>query len=400
MEKELASKKVNLQRKFAFDMYGRYCLIRDVIEKNRTKGDVFKVLDVGGRGNILREFLPVDNVYYLDPLVETNDENYIQGDGCDMPLDDNSFDFVVSGDVLEHIPESKRVDFIREQVRVSKIGAIIAAPFYSQAAKDAEVRLQKNYKILSNGKQHHWLEEHIENGLPKPEQIEKFISENNLSSFVMYNNNVLLWESLMNAYFFIEHNYEGNVKDLFEEYNEYYNNEIFPLDRGESSYRRLYTIFKNKILISPYEKNVILDATKITAAISKIFTIIDTIDVKNRFQLSGLTRESNVKQEAVEHYKKEIAALNEARDHYNTEVQNLNTAVEHFKSESAAKSALVATLEQSITEYKATTADNNHELLLLVEELHAKNAHIEAMEQTLAWKLRNRYFALKKKIRG
>ena len=102
-----------LKKEFGFDLYGRYAIIRDIIEKNRSNGEIFRVLDVGGRGNFMKKFLPNDDVYYLDPFVESDDKNFIKGDGCAMPLDDLSFDWVTSADVFEHIQKEKRENFLK-----------------------------------------------------------------------------------------------------------------------------------------------------------------------------------------------------------------------------------------------------------------------------------------------
>src|SRR5659263_106086 len=96
-----------LKRELTFDLYGRYAIIRDIINLNKTGQEQLRILDVGGRGNLLKKFLPGDDVSYLDPLVDTDDENYIEGDGCDIPLEDGSFDYVVSSDVFEHIEPSR-----------------------------------------------------------------------------------------------------------------------------------------------------------------------------------------------------------------------------------------------------------------------------------------------------
>jgi ubiquinone/menaquinone biosynthesis C-methylase UbiE len=46
-----------------------------------------------------------------------------------MPFKDGEFDFVFSLDMLEHIPKDKRLDAIREMVRVSKHDIIVAFPY-------------------------------------------------------------------------------------------------------------------------------------------------------------------------------------------------------------------------------------------------------------------------------
>lgn len=405
-----------LKQKYSFDRYGRYAMMRDVINANRKEGETFRILDVGGRDNILRFFLPNDEVQYLDPLVPENerDEYFIEGDGCDIPLEDNAFDWLVSGDVLEHIPEELRTKFIDEQIRVAKRGAMIVAPFYSPEAEQAEKNANQSYVILSDGKEHPWLTEHLAIGLPRPDRVEVHLAKTSVPFHVLYNNDVLLWSVIMGMYFVFEHNNNPEITALVNEFNVFYNTTIFPHDRTKNSYRRAYILEKDTPIVLPYTATEAIPRTEMADAITRAMQIIAVIDTKHRAYGAAKGLEGSQWEQAVAHYKKEIAALNEARDHYNTEVQNLNTAVEHFKSESAAKSNTISDIEitvkqqqqslekqqQSLEQQAVVLADNNHELLLLIEELHAKNTHIEAMEQTLAWKLRNRYFALKKKIRG
>jgi len=86
----------NLERQLSFDSYGRFAALRDIVDGNRAEGQIFTVLDVGGRGNFTRRFLPKDRVFFLDPYVDSTDENFLKGDGCAIPVDDGVFDWVVS----------------------------------------------------------------------------------------------------------------------------------------------------------------------------------------------------------------------------------------------------------------------------------------------------------------
>lgn len=245
-----------LRRNFAFDQYGRYAIVRDIINANRKDNEIFKVLDVGGRGNILRQFLAKDKVFYLDPYVETKDDNYIKGNGCAMPLKAESFDWVVSADVFEHIPKKDRSSFLSENLRVAKKGVVLVAPFYSKEVQEAEISANENYKTLA-GEEHIWLKEHIDNGLPKEKEIEDSLLLKKYQYQKINNNMLLLWEHLTNVGFMVAHNYSTDIKKKFEDINSFYNMNIAPLDHEEGSYRKVYFIKKDKNL-----KSIILKKNK------------------------------------------------------------------------------------------------------------------------------------------
>ena len=61
-----------------------------------------------------------------------SDPAFIKGDATNMHFGENSFDFVVALDVLEHISPEKRNDFLSETHRVSTQGVILSAPFLIQ----------------------------------------------------------------------------------------------------------------------------------------------------------------------------------------------------------------------------------------------------------------------------
>lgn len=52
------------------------------------------------------------------------------GDGCALPLRDNSVDFVFSDNVIEHVSEERRENFVHEMRRVAKTGFLITTPNY------------------------------------------------------------------------------------------------------------------------------------------------------------------------------------------------------------------------------------------------------------------------------
>lgn len=232
-----------LKRELTFDLYGRYAIIRDIINLNKTGQEQLRILDVGGRGNLLKKFLPGDDVSYLDPLVDTDDENYIEGDGCDIPLEDGSFDYVVSSDVFEHIEPSRRDEFLTENLRVAKSGVILGAVFHSPERELAEKYANESYRYLSGGEDHFWLKEHIDNGLPQSSELEGLLGKKGHAFQKIPNNNLRLWEYLLCSTFVLLA--AGKIEKI-KDFNEFYNDRIYPRDHGEGSYRTIYFIKKSE----------------------------------------------------------------------------------------------------------------------------------------------------------
>lgn len=233
-----------LKKEMVFHLYGRFAPIQQIIEKNREIGKTFRILDVGGRGNQMKRFFPNDEVFYLDPFLDSGDKNFIKGDGCAMPLESGSFDWVVSTDVFEHIPVEKRDAFLNENLRVAELGVVLVAPFYSSEVAQAEINANENFKILSGGTDHVWLKEHIKNGLPMMEEPESVLQEKKLEFQKLFNNRLFLWQTLLGIEFLTEFSQHNELKNDFEDFNNFYNSEVYPFDNQEPSYRKVYFIKK------------------------------------------------------------------------------------------------------------------------------------------------------------
>jgi O-antigen biosynthesis protein len=287
-----------LKKKYGFDLYGRYAIIRDIINVNRRDGMAFKVLDVGGRGNIMKNFLPSDDVHYLDLHIDTDDKNYIEGDGCNMPFPDASFDWVVSADVLEHIVSDQRERFLKENLRVAILGVIVVAPFYTEDIYQAEINANENYKLLS-GIDHVWLKEHILQGLPSIQDIERFLSQNNYRYQLLQNNNLFLWQFLMGMIFITE-----DEQEEIEKFNFFYNTEVYPSDYLAPAYRRVYFIKKYPDLNDLHIPDVKISSTLYLKTIQTGLSFIIDHYRKKKEKVDQLTL--NVKR-----YKERIAYLTE-----------------------------------------------------------------------------------------
>jgi O-antigen biosynthesis protein len=266
---------MNLETDLGFDLYGRYAIMRDIINETRLKQHKFKILDVGGRGNLLKLFLPNDNVFYLDPNIDSEDANFIKADGCDLPFENDSFDWIVSADVLEHIPENNRNIFIDEQYRVCKYGFIVAAPFHSQIVVDAEISINNRFNELF-GTDHPWLIEHIQNGLPDISFLTEYARKNKIKVDVFHNNEIHLWELSYNLIFLKDLNPVIDLSNFTEYYNKNYKTELAQKD----SYRKIL-VFQKQYKHEFYKNEINADFSVFMQNIIRIVNDEQTNSFKN-----------------------------------------------------------------------------------------------------------------------
>lgn len=151
----------------------RYYILATMLAQLGSPKDL-KVLDVGGKKGLLAKFSGFKPT--VIDIEESDEPRFVQGSALAMPFRDEEFDYAVSCDVLEHIPEEDRQRFLTEMLRVSKQGIIVCAPFDDSSNRKLEVEMNDYYKKIS-GTPHRWLKEHIDNGLPKMQQIEKIVDQ-------------------------------------------------------------------------------------------------------------------------------------------------------------------------------------------------------------------------------
>ncbi len=324
-----------LKRQLPFDQYGRYALIRDIIGANRgEEGKSFRVLDVGGRGNLLRKFLPEDEVFYLDPdpdaVDSDEDANFIRGDGREMPLEDGEFDFVVSADVYEHIPPEDRRRYLDENLRVALKAVILAAPFASRATAAAERYANETYRIISGGEDHAWLKEHIEHGLPDGDELEAFIHEAGYSFQVIPNNSIWLWENMIFANFIF-----GEAIERFRDFNAFYNSRVFPYDHEQESYRHVYFIKKEAALRDLELEAGGIDAELYLEIVRKSQAVIAEIIAAERRRIEQLAVEGHRKDgmiaqlaQDVENLKREVERRQRMLGHKDRELRERTAELE------------------------------------------------------------------------
>lgn len=142
----------------------RYLPIVDEINSLRS-GD-YTVLEIGSGSLGIAPYLnhqvtgiDVDFSGPSFPLLKP-----IKGDAKKLPFKNNSFDFIVCVDVLEHINPIEREKVIAETFRVAKRAVFIGVPC-GKVAEQQDEALHKEYKKRFS-KDYSFLKEQIDYGLP------------------------------------------------------------------------------------------------------------------------------------------------------------------------------------------------------------------------------------------
>lgn len=149
-----------------------------VKEITRAKLENLKILEIGSGSLGITPYLkrPIDaaDIDFEGP--KTDLINRIKAKATDLPFRKNSYDVAISVDVLEHLPPNLRESATFEQLRVTKKMAIIAVPVGEKSERQDRQIHQIWIKTFPD-KENQFLEEHVQNGLPKVEEILVFIDK-------------------------------------------------------------------------------------------------------------------------------------------------------------------------------------------------------------------------------
>lgn len=155
---------------WAADTAMRYLPVARFLGRHVRGGE--RVLEVGGGDYGLSPYWP--GAFVLTDLRlfrKPEGRLKVEASTLKLPFADESFDWVISIDMLEHIPPVSRGSAIRELCRVARHRVVLGFP-----AGDAAARLDRALHerfARSRAAPAVFLAEHVENTLPNPEESEK-----------------------------------------------------------------------------------------------------------------------------------------------------------------------------------------------------------------------------------
>jgi hypothetical protein len=234
--------KSDLTERLPFDLFQRYAAAGKIVRSlNPTE-----VLDVGGYlgdqdGHLAtaQDFLVPETgeprVVTTTDLRQCDHPSHQPSDACAQPFVDQSFDMVISLDVLEHLIPEKRSSFLRELDRLARNWILIGAPFHSVAVEAEEIRLSELVQL-------EFLKEHRELGLPARSDIEEYFQiDRGYEVCAIPNGYLPRWSELqlMTQMFFSFRDYQ-----ITQTSNWLNNRSYFEDDFREPCYRTLFIVAK------------------------------------------------------------------------------------------------------------------------------------------------------------
>ncbi|HRV80044.1 MAG: methyltransferase domain-containing protein [Planctomycetes bacterium] len=217
-----------------FDQYQRYRLVADLIEQIPGSAQL-RILDVGGRTALLREFLPEHRVQLVD--VESSDvTGLILGSGAALPFADQAFDVVCAFDTLEHVPVELRDAFVRECGRVARRFVFLAGPYEDPDVVRSEELLQA-FLASKVGEPHRYLNEHRVLGLPDRQRVESLLREQGAEVHSIGHGRLDRWLLAMCLELYVES--DPLLRPLGKPFYAFYNQMIYPRDHGAKVYRHV-----------------------------------------------------------------------------------------------------------------------------------------------------------------
>jgi hypothetical protein len=332
-----------------FDQYQRYRFVADLLDEVRPRETKWRVLDVGGRTALLREFLPHDRVTAVD-LEPSSERPLVLGDGSALPFADASFDVVAAFDTLEHVPVALRAKFVRECRRVAKQYVILAGPYQSPSVEEAERILQQFLKKKLEV-EHRYLEEHRHNGLPIRAEVESQLRELGAEVASLGHGNLERWLALISMSMYMD--YRPELRSIAARFNRFYNEKLYASDHAEPVYRHAVVGALNGARLPAHARH---GAPPIAppGAVARISELA--------FELAAFDR-------AYVQSDEERARLRQSSRDLAADLEGHRKSLAESRKLQGEQASVIGTLEHDLDEHRRSKADLERDLALVRESL-------------------------------
>lgn len=230
-----------LTEELPFDLYQRYRIAAELARAVEATD----ILDVGGYigdrfGHLAVSqdfFAPNQHVQSTD-LRQCDHPFHDPANALSQPFAQESFDLVLTLDVLEHLPSSKRRLFLEELDRLARRWIILGAPFYTEDVESIEQLLSQSIHLT-------FLNEHRTLGLPRHSLIHEFFgSERGYEVMAFPNGFLPRWAEMQ---ILTQQIFSMRDHEVAREVSRLYNRNFFEADQRHPAYRTVYLVAKTPV---------------------------------------------------------------------------------------------------------------------------------------------------------
>lgn len=347
-----------------FDQYQRYRLMADLCAARRRSGMPLRILDVGGRTGLLRRFLPSARVELVD-MEPSSEEGLVLGTGERLPFASNSFDVVTAADTLEHVPVESREAFVKECCRTARGWVVLAGPYQHPAVQEAEEVLQ-GFLREKLQREHAYLNEHRELGLPDLEQTRTWCQEAGaLSTHAVGHGSLDRWVGLLSLELYMEE--EPLLRELAKRFYRFYSTLLYPTDRYGVVYR--HALVASMDGDAPPSADDLFGDTQMDAKAHEALGSAVT-------QLAGFDRERDLFQAERDRLEKEVARGRQ-------DVAGYTASLETVEADLASHVKALEVACGDLSGHREALQELRHEKLesqLVIEEMRAEYERVKELE--------------------
>lgn len=316
-----------------FDQYSRYRACADILSHVTSLTNV-RLLDVGsGPECLLERFIPEADITFIDQQFPTDDvlnsSSRIAGDILQIELAENSFDFVVSIDTLEHIQKESREIYLEKLSTVAADGIIIAFPYSDDDVAEHTDRFIDAVYRREFGTGYFWLDEHFKYSLPSRQDVIRQLQEWGWQCHTVGHGYVPWLKELLSLSICLLEIPEG--KELVLEMSATFNRNLYPYDFCPPYYRTFVVAVHDDKKIEPFSFPA--------SHPKEIKKIYHNLVSRYRDQIMGLCLE-----------------LHQSRNHLLLEKKNLEQERNSLMRERDSARQLQAAAEKSLAEMRSNSS--------------------------------------------